>query len=62
MGRSEGEVVKVRHDDKSVELTCTATNGKPAAEITWHRNDEAITEGVVYTTEDVADSKLQVKA
>lgn len=41
-GYSNGSLVKVPHEQKTLDLTCVAENGKPAATIKWLRNGEDI--------------------
>jgi len=59
-GYTNGSVVKVSHNEQSLNLTCIAKNGKPAATFKWFRNGVELTEGVViiYSTENVGN-KLQ---
>ena len=57
---TNGSVVKVPHEQKTLNLTCTCKNGKPAAAITWLRNGDALPEPapVQYSITKL-DNKLQ---
>ena len=53
-----GSVVKVPHEQETINFTCTCSNGKPAATITWLRNGEPVVDNVQnFTT--VLDNKLE---
>lgn len=53
-----GSVIKVPHEQETVNLTCICSNGKPAATISWLRNNELITEDIQYFS-SVLDNKLE---
>ncbi|XP_078699893.1 nephrin-like [Branchiostoma floridae x Branchiostoma belcheri] len=44
---------------QGLQLTCRCNNGKPAANLTWYRNGEEITEGVSYSRENTGTEKRQ---
>ena len=39
-----GTLVEVPYQQKSVNLTCVSRAGKPAATITWYKNNEEVTD------------------
>ena len=53
-----GSVVKVPHEQETINFTCTCSNGKPAATITWLRNDEPVVDYIQNFT-SVLDNKLE---
>ena len=55
---ANGTTVDIQYKQESVNLTCEAKNGKPAASLLWLRNGEEIKEDVTYSTEDLSN-KLQ---
>ena len=59
-GYTDGGVVRVPRGEENVALTCVSPYGKPAATLTWRRNDVDITDGIVASIEDIPGSKLQV--
>ena len=52
-------MIKVPHEQETVNLTCICSNGKPAATITWLRNDELITDDVIQYFSYVLENKLE---
>ena len=53
-----GSVVKVPHEQETINFTCVCYNGKPAATITWLRNDQPVVDYVQSFT-SVLDNKLE---
>ena len=54
-----GTIVEVPFSQQSLQLTCIATNARPAAVLKWLRNGQEITEGVDYIVEDIENDKRQ---
>ena len=54
-----GTIVEVPFSQQSLQLTCMATNARPAAVLKWLRNGQEITEGVDYIVEDIENDKRQ---
>ena len=61
-GHVNGSNVKVPHKQESLSMTCNSDRGKPAAVITWWRNDEEIKDGIVYTKESSGDKLENAKS
>ncbi|KAK2152414.1 hypothetical protein LSH36_329g02058 [Paralvinella palmiformis] len=64
-GSSNGSIVKVPYQQESLSMTCLSTNGKPASEIKWYRNDELMNpeeHSIVYTVEVLADKRQNAKS
>ncbi|KAI8498581.1 glomerular basement membrane development [Branchiostoma belcheri] len=59
-GYNSGAIIPVT-PSQDLQLTCRCNNGKPAANLTWYRNGEDITEGVsyMYSTEKVGRGKRE---
>ena len=59
IGHSNGTVVEVPFSQPLLQLTCVATNARPAAVLKWFRNKEEVTEGVAYTVEAIENDKRE---
>nr|QRF78289.1 nephrin [Terebratalia transversa] len=58
-GATNTSLVEVAWNEPSVNVTCTAQDGKPAAKLTWLRNGQKLTdESVQYKTESNADKTV----
>ena len=59
-GQPTGSEVEVPYDEESLMLRCECRDGKPAAVLTWFRNDEEVdADQVVTITEDSSTAKLK---
>ena len=59
IGHPNGTIVEVPFSQPMVQLTCIATNARPAARLKWLKNDEEVTEGTEYIVEDIDNDKRQ---
>ncbi|KAL3885782.1 hypothetical protein ACJMK2_025820 [Sinanodonta woodiana] len=56
---ANGSSIEVRYTDPVLQLTCIATNGRPAAMIKWYRGAEEQTNKVEYSVEPIPNDKRQ---
>ena len=59
IGYTNGTVVEVPFTQPLVQLTCVATNGRPAAVLKWLKNGDEVTEGVEYSVEKIENDKRE---
>ncbi|XP_052804572.1 LOW QUALITY PROTEIN: nephrin-like [Mya arenaria] len=59
VNHTNGSTVEVLYTKPTLQLTCRSAMGRPAANIKWFRNDEEITENVVYSVTPVDNDKRE---
>ena len=59
VGHTNGSIVEVPSSQSTLQLTCIAKNGRPAAELKWLRNGTEITTGTEYTVEEIPNDKRE---